>query len=291
MKDLKLFRSARSWGVLLLALVLLMGVGFSQTQQASVQAIVQVSNQSCRGGVQLVQFTFIRDSTPFAIKLFAPAIGIGVGEAQKFSFELTQRPTAVNIRGTIERQRPLDVTAPIGVTQYECGLIEFSIVGEEVPPTPTEGPQLPPQLSGLAPGMAPAQVLALLQARGFELTVQGSEAQPKISDASDPLLIGALGPAILTGVGYFVSGPGQLRAAVLTDQPTTNMVLLVVSNFGGFCFSLTPPGGGVTLFCDRPAAFAPATTFGGGPVPGTVFLVLILKIGGPTMPFVLSLSA
>ncbi len=289
MKDLKLLRSARVWGALLLALALLIVVSYGQTQQPSVQAVVQVSNQSCKGGVQLVQFTFIRDSTPFAIKLFAPAIGIGVGEAQKFSFELTQRPTAVNIRGTIERQRPLDVTAPIGVTQYECGLIEFSIVGEEVPPT--EGPQLPPQLSGIVPGMAPAQVLALLQARGFELMVQGSESQPKISDASDPLLIGALGPAVLTGVGYFVSGPGQLRAAVLTDQPATNMVLLVVSNFGGFCFSLTPPGGGVTLFCDRPAAFAPATTFGGGPVPGTVFLVLILKIGGPTLPFVLSLSA
>jgi hypothetical protein len=289
MKNLKLLRSARILGALLLALVLLLGASYGQTQQAAVQAVVQISNQSCRGGVQIVQFTFLQDSTPFAIKLFAPAIGIGVGEAQRFTFELTRRPTAVNIRGTIERQRPLDVTAPVGVTQYECGLIELSIAGEEVPPS--EGPQLPPQLSGITPGMAPQQVLALLQARGFELAVQGSEAQPKISDASDPLIIGALGPAVLTGVGYWVSGPGQLRAAVLTDQPATNMVLLVVSNFGGFCFSLTPSGGGTALFCDRPAAFAPATTFGGGPVPGTVFLVLILKIGGPTMPFVLSLSA
>lgn len=289
MRNLKLLQSARIWGALLLALALLLGVSYGQTQRAPVQAVVEISNQNCKGGVQVVQFTFLRDSTPFAIKIFAPAIGIAMGEMKTFTFELTEKPTAVNIRGTIELRQALDVTAPIGTTQYACGLIRFYIPGEEVPPT--EGPQLPPQLSGITPGMAPQQVLSLLQARGFELLVQGSEAQPKISDATDPLIIGALGPAILTGVGYWVSAPGQLRAAVLTDQPATSMVLLVVSNFGGFCFSITPPGGGVTLFCDRPAAFAPATTFGGGPVPGTIFLVLILKIGGPTLPFVLSLSA
>lgn len=289
MRIAQVFRSLRGWAALLLVLALLIGVGYGQTQQATVQAVVQISNQSCRGGVQVVQFTFLRDSTPFAIKIFAPAIGIAVGETKTFTFELTEKPTAVNIRGTISLQQALDVTAPVGTTQYACGLIQLSIPGEEAPPT--EGPQLPPQLSGLAPGMTPQQVLSLLQARGFEVAVQGSEAQPKISDASDPLIIGALGPAVLTGVGYWVSGPGQLRAAVLTDQPATNMVLLVISNALGFCFSLTPPGGGVALFCDRPAAYAPATTFGGGPVPGTVFLVLILKIGGPTMPFVLSLSA
>jgi len=278
-------RSARSWGVLILALAVLFAFGYGQAQQP-VQAVVIVSNEVCKGGVQLVQFVFLRDGVPFAIKLFAPAVEIGLGERQEFSFELAERPTAVNIRGMIEQQRPLDVTAPLGVTEYECGLIEFLIVGEEVPP---EEPQLPPELRGISPGMTPQQILALLQARGFELVIQGSEAQPKISDVDDPLIIGALGPAILTGVGYWVSGPGQLRAAVLTDRPGTNMVLLVISNLG-LCFSLTPPGGGVALFCDRPAAFAPVTTFGGGPVPGTVFLVLILKIGGPTMPFVLSLS-
>ncbi|MCR4405140.1 MAG: hypothetical protein NUW06_07725 [Candidatus Acetothermia bacterium] len=288
MRTAQVLRSIRGWAALLLALALLIGVGYGQTQQAPVQAVVEISNQSCRGGVQIVQFTFLRDSTPFAIKIFAPAIGIAVGETKTFTFELTEKPTAVNIRGTISLQQALDVTAPVGTTQYTCGLIKLSIPGEEAA---TEGPQLPPQLSGIAPGITPQQALAQLQANGFTLAVQGSEAEPKISDASDPLIIGALGPAVLTGAGYWVSAPGQLRAAVLTDQPATNMVLLVISNALGFCFSITPLGGGVALFCDRPAAFAPATTFGGGPVPGTVFLVLILKIGGPTMPFVLSLSA
>lgn len=289
MRIAQVFRSLRGWAALLLVLALLIGVGYGQTHQATVQAVVQISNQSCRGGVQVVQMTFLRDSTPLRIQLFVPAQGIAVGETKTFTFELTEKPTAVNIRGTINLQQALDVTAPIGTTQYACGLIQLSLPGEEAPPS--EGPQLPPQLSGLAPGMTAQQALAQLQANGFDLAVQGSEAQPKISDASDPLIIGALGPAVLTGVGYWVSGPGQLRAAVLTDQPATNMVLLVISNALGFCFSITPLGGGVTLFCDRPAAYAPATTFGGGPVPGTVFLVLILKIGGPTMPFVLSLSA
>jgi len=289
-KSLRIFdslRSARRWGVLGLALVLMVAVGLGQAQQSTVQVFVQVSNEGCRGGVQIAQFTFIKGSALLAVRLVTPPIEVAYQETRQFEFELNDTPTAVNLRGTIGGQQPLDVTAPVGTTEYECGVIELIVPGEE--PEPTEGPELPPELGGIAPGMSPQQVISRLQLNGFDLEVQGSEAEPKLSDVSDPLMIGALGPG-LTGVGYWVSGPGQLRAVVLGDRPGTNMVLLVVSNFAGFCLSLTPPGGGLTLFCDRPAAFAPLTTIGGGPVPGTVFLVLVLKIGGSTQPFVLSLS-
>jgi hypothetical protein len=268
-----------------LILALMIAVGYGQAQQP-VQVFVQVSNEGCRGGVQISQFAFLRGSNLLGVKLFAPPVEIAYGETRQFEFELGDAPTAVNIRGTINRQQPLEVTAPVGVTEYECGLIQVSVSGEQ----PTEGPQLPPELSGIAPGMPPQQVISRLQANGFDLEVQGSEAEPKFGNVDDPLIIGALGPGFLTGVGYWASAPGQLRSAVIFDRPAINMVLLVVSNFGGFCFSITPVGGGLTLFCDRPAVLAPSTTFGGGPVPGTVFLVLVLKLGGPTQPFVLSLS-
>lgn len=288
MKSLKVvnpLRKARSWGVLGLVLALMVAVGYGQ--QSTVEALVQVSNEGCRGGVQIAQFTFIKGSALLAVRLVTPPIEVAYHETRQFKFELSDTPTAVNLRGTIGGQQPLDVTAPVGTTEYECGVIELTIPGEEA--GPSEGPQLPPELGGIAPGMSPQQAISRLQANGFDLVVQGSEAEPKLSDVSDPLMIGALGPG-LTGIGYWVSGPGQLRAAVLGDRPMTNMVLLVVSNFAGFCLSLTPAGGGLALFCDRPAAFAPVTTIGGGPVPGTVFLILVLKIGGPTQPFVLSLA-
>ncbi len=103
--------------------------------------------------------------------------------------------------------------------------------------------------------------------------------------------MGALGPG-LQAVGYWVSsGTGQLRAAVTYDRPATPVVLWVVGiPTLATCFSVPPPGGGLTVFCDRPALFAPFTTFNGGPVPGIVFFVLVIKVGGPTMPFVLSLA-
>jgi len=237
--------------------------------------------------VQISQFTFFKGSNLLAMKLFAPATEIAYQETRQFEFGLREAPTAVNIRGTINRQQPLDVTAPVGTTQYECGLIQLSLPGQ---PTPSEGPQLPPELGGITPSLSPQQAISRLQANGFDLAVQGSEAEPKFGNVADPLIIGALGPGFLTGVGYWASAPGQLRSAVIFDQPAANMVLLVFSNMGGFCFSITPVGGGLTLFCDRPAVLAPSTTFGGGPVPGTVFLILVLKIGGPTQPFVLSLA-
>jgi len=284
MRSLKAWR----WGVLGLALALMVAVGYGQAQQSTVEVVVQVSNDSCRGGVQIAQFTFLKGSALLAVRLVTPPIEVAYQETRQFKFELNDTPTAVNLRGTIGGQQPLDVTAPVGTTEYECGVIELIVPGGTAP---TEGPQLPPELGGITPGMSPQQAISRLQANGFDLAVQGSEAEPKFGNVADPLIVGALGPGPLMGIGYWASGPGQLRSAVIFDRPAANMVLLVLSNMGGFCFSITPVGGGLTLFCDRPAAFAPATTFGGGPVPGTVFLILVLKIGGPTQPFVLSLGS
>jgi len=83
MKSLKAWR----WGVLGLALVLMVAVGYGQAQQSTVQTIVQVSNDNCRGGVQISQFTFFKGSNLLAMKLFAPATEIAYQETRQFELD------------------------------------------------------------------------------------------------------------------------------------------------------------------------------------------------------------
>lgn len=276
---------------LLLAIGLLAGDVWSQT----VQVRLTISNDACEEGVSISQIAFLKGQSPISIHLRVPATQIPIGSRQQFDFELNDTPTGANIKGVIGSEVPLDVTVPPGTSQYTCGLIDLSVPGSStstgIQPTPGGQATLPRELSGLGPGITPQQALSQLQANGFALEVQGSEAAPKVGNADDILISSAVGPGFLSGFGTFVSsGTFSLRAAVVWDRPATNMILLVISNIGGFCASLPPVGGGITVFCDRPAAFAPATTIGGGPVVGNVFLVLVLKIGGGTQPFVLSLS-
>jgi len=279
---------ARRLGTLgiLLVVVLMSFAGAYGQQQAPVEGTLRISNTDCSGGVQITQLVYLRNDAPVRLQILSALIRLG--ETREFPFELSVPPTSVLIRGSAGGQT-FEVNAQIGQTQYTCGTIQLLVSGESAPPTDGDV-QLPPELSGIEPGMAPQQVLSRLQMNGFDLDVQGSAANPKLGDVDDPLIIGVLGPGFLTGVAYWVSAPGQLRAALIHDRPTANVVLIVVSNFG-FSLSLTPPGGGLVLFSDRPAALAPTTTWGGGPVPGTTFLVLALKIGGPAMPYVLGLSS
>jgi len=279
---------------LLTALSVLLTAGSAHTQQGAVPVAVEVGNTNCDGNVQIAQFIFLRNQQSISVNLRVPPAQVGPGSTQTFEFELNQEPTAVNLRGTLPRQSPLDVTAQMGTTtQYECGVIRARIAGQGIdePTTPGgsgQGPQVPPELGGISQGMTPSQVLQRLQLNGFQTTVQGNQAQPKVAGADDLLITAALGPG-LTARGTFVSTPaGQLSSAVVWDQPSNPLILLVVSDVGGFCLSL-PPGTGLTVFCDRAGALAPATTIGGGPVPGNVFLVITLKLGGGTTPFVLSL--
>lgn len=286
----------RWWLLVGLVGALLVGLGYGPLAQQTVTASAVISNLSCRGGVQIVQLGWLQNQTLLATQLFTPPVIIPIETKREFKFELRASPTALLVRGAFigaqGQATALELTVPVGQeTKYECGTILATVAGQQPQPPTGQQPQLPPGLPPLTPGMNPQQLISALQAAGATVEVQGSQDKPKIGNADDPLVLGALGPG-LQAVGYWVSsGTGQLRAAVTYDRPATPVVLWVVGipTFAT-CFSVPPPGGGLTVFCDRPALFAPFTTFGGGPVPGVVFFVLVIKVGGPTMPFVLSLA-
>lgn len=288
-------KRCRSWLVVGLVGALLVGLGYGPLAQQTVIATAVISNANCRGGVQLLQLTWLQNQVPLATQLFTPPVIIAVETKREFKVELRAVPTHLQVLGAYVggqgQSVRLELSVPVGQeTKYECGTIVATVAGQQ-PQPPTGQPTLPPGLPPLTPGMNPQQLLAALQAAGVTVEVQGTQDKPKIGNADDPLVLGALGPG-LQAVAYWVgSGTGQLRAAVMYDRPLVPVVLWVVGlPTLATCFSVPPPGGGLTVFCDRPAFFAPLTTFGGGPVPGVVFFVLVIKVGGPTMPFVLSLA-
>lgn len=286
----------RLWLLVGLVGVVLVGLGYGPLAQQAVSASAVISNLSCRGGVQIVQLTWLQNQTPLATQIFTPALLIPIETRREFKFELRAVPTHLQVRGAFAaaagQATALELTAPVGQEiKYECGTILATVAGQQPQPPAGQQPTLPPGLPPLTPGMNPQQLLAALRAAGATIEEQGTQDKPKIGNADDPLVLGALGPG-LQAVAYWVgSGTGQLRAAVTYDRPAVPVVLWVVGiPTLATCFSVPPPGGGLTVFCDRPALFAPFTTFNGGPVPGVVFFVLVIKVGGPTMPFVLSLA-
>lgn len=285
----------RLWLFVGLVGLLVLGLGYGPLAQQTPSASAVISNLSCRGGVQVVQLGWLQNQTLLATQIFTPPVLIPIETRREFKFELRAVPTHLQVRGAFVgstgQATALDLTVPLGQeTKYECGTILAAVAGQQ-PQLPTGQPTLPPGLPPLTPGMNPQQVITALQAAGATVEVQGSQDKPKIGNADDPLILGALG-AGFQAVGYWVSsGTGQLRAAVTYDRPATPVVLWVVGiPTLATCFSVPPLGGGLTVFCDRPALFAPLTTFGGGPMSGVVFFVLVIKVGGPTMPFVLSLA-
>lgn len=285
----------RLWLFVGLVGALMVGLGYGPLAQQTPSASAVISNLSCRGGVQIVQLGWLQNQTLVATQIFTPPVLIPVETKREFKFELRAVPTHLQVRGAFVgstgQATALDLTVPVGQeTKYECGTILATVAGQQ-PQPPTGQPTLPPGLPPLTPGMSPQQLIAALQAAGATVELQGSQDKPKIGNADDPLILGALG-AGFQAVGYWVSsGTGALRAAVTYDRPATPVVLWVVGiPTLTTCFSVPPPGGGLTVSCDRPALFAPFTTFGGGPVPGGVFFILVMKASGPTMPFVLSLA-
>lgn len=286
----------RLWLLVGLVAALLVGLGYGPVAQQAVSATAGISNLSCRGGVQIVQLNWLQGQTLLASQIFTPPVVIAIETKREFTFNLRATPSHLQVRGvfvgTAGQAVSLELTVPVGQeTKYECGTILATVAGQQPQPPTTGQPTLPPGLPPLTPGMNPQQLLAALRAAGATVEEQGSQDKPKIGNADDPLILGALGPG-LQAVAYWVSsGTGALRAAVTYDRPAVPVVLWVVGlPTLATCFSVPPPGGGLTVFCDRPALFAPFTTFNGGPVPGVVFFVLIIKVGGPTMPFVLSLA-
>jgi len=281
------------FGVAVVLALVALGAGVAWAQ-ATIPASLVVTNDNCPGGVQITQIFWVRDGTPLHVQLLSPAVTIRQGEKKEFKFELSSTPTAAVIRGQAilfaVAAAPFEINVPVGQSvQYQCGTMTAT-AGVQPPTQPSEL-QLPPQLAGLRPGMPPASLIAALRGAGAEVEEQGSQTRPKLSDTEDPMLIGAFGAGFQAVAIWASSGTGLLRAAVVFDRPAAPIYLWIVGlPTLASCVSIPAPGGCLEVSCDKTAAFEPFTTFGTAPVPGTVFFILIIKLGGPAMPYVLALS-
>ena len=284
------------------ALVAILAVGLLTSQAALTQTTTGVQPQSqdiivriandCNSTLIAQSFNF-SDGRSSQIKLILPGIQVAAGSTEDIPFDdINLDPTTVVVAGVLGNQNfsaTAAVNDPANVGQ--CANIFLFVGGQtsEIPGTSGQA-QLPSDFQGFE-SLSAEQAIVQLQSKGYTVDVQGSAASPKLGDVSDPLLLGAL-PSGLQARAIFVSAPGQLRAAATYDQSNANVILMVFG--GGFCASLSPTFVGVpglSVNCDRPAAMAPFTTIGGGPVAGFVHLVLLIKLGGPTLPYVLSLSS
>lgn len=289
-------------GIIIVAAVLALPA-LAQTSGLSVSATI--TNENCPDGFLLSQVVWLRSGLPIGLQILQ--VLIRQGQSYTVTQELSAMPTEVVIRGSSGGQ-PIEVRAPIGQTvSFECGQISTTFMpGPPQPPSPPSPPTPPPQpiqvpfppgmpRLTLSPGMSPTQLLSTLQAAGAQVVIQGSQDKPKLGDAEDPILVGAL-PGGFSALGLWVStAGGSLRVAVAYDRPSAFVWLWIVPvpNFWNSAMAWSPwPGGGISVSLDRPQAYQPMTQWGNAPVPGTLFFVLLVKWEASTwpFPFVLTLS-
>ncbi|MCS7216762.1 MAG: hypothetical protein N2507_01435 [Candidatus Bipolaricaulota bacterium] len=264
-------------------------------QTAGIQVSATIANETCPAGFQLTQVIWLREDQ--AVGLQVLQVLIRQGQSYTVRQELAVMPTHVVVRG-LSAGRPIEERVPMGQSvKFACGTITTSPAA--VTPAQPAAPEvpLPPGMPKppLSPGMSPAQLLSGLQAAGAQVVVQGTQDRPKLGDADDPILVGAL-PGGFAALGLWVSTTGgSLRASVTYDQPSAFVWLWVVPvpNFWNTAMAWSPwPGGGLAVALDRAQAYQPLTQWGHAPVPGTLFFVLLIKwdVAMTPFPFVMSLS-
>lgn len=289
-----MLRIARRW--LWVAIVVAMVLP-AVAQTAAVKVSAVITNETCPAGVQLTQVIWLSGEQPVGLQILN--VIIRQGQSYTVEQELSVMPTLVIIRG-ISGNTPIEERVPMGQSvKYVCGTITTSPAAPGAVTPPPTGPQVPlptgmPKLT-LTPGMSPDQLLSALQTAGAEVQVQGSQSRPKLGDAEDPILVGAL-PGGFAALGLWVStAGGSLRVAVVYDHPNAFVWLWIVPvpNFWNAAMAWSPwPGGGISVVLDRAQTYQPLTQWGNAPVPGTLFFVLLIKweMSPWPFPFVLSLS-
>jgi len=280
--------------VLVVALALSVVPALAQTTIPGSQLSLAIRNDTCTAGVQLSQIVWIRGEQIIGLQFLQ--VLVRMGQTYTVEPELSATPTAVIVRGVAQGQA-FEVTVPAGQTvKYACGTMTLTVPGQ--PPRPVvpgdSQPEFPAGMPrpALTPGMHPSQLIATLQAAGAQVEVQGSESQPKLGDADDPILVSAF-PTGFAVHGLWVSTTGSLRVAVAHDRPSAFIWLWVVPvpNVWNTVTAWSPLTGALSVSADRAQIYQPLTQWGDSPVPGTLFLVLVIKWDlGPAMPFVISLS-
>lgn len=281
-------------GIMMVAAVLALPA-LAQTAAISVSATI--TNENCPAGFLLSQVIWLRGEQPIGLQILQ--VLIRQGQSYTVTQELSAMPTAVVIRGSSGGQ-PIEERVTMGQSvKFLCGTISTSPAAPGPTPSQPTTPEVPlptgmPRLP-LSPGMSPTQLLSTLQAAGAQVVVQGSQDKPKLGDAEDPILVGAL-PGGFSALGLWVStAGGSLRVAITYDRPSAFVWLWIVPvpNFWNSAMAWSPwPGGGISVSLDRPQAYQPMTQWGNAPVPGTLFFVLLVKWEASTwpFPFVLTLS-
>lgn len=265
--------------IALLGLGVLFGGALTQSQSQNVDVKLTFRNVCEEGTITIQQIAFTAGRS---LDLSIVSIPIRPGQTAEFARTLPFVPERLGLSGTLDGRTftvefsPLPTERPVRDQGEVGGCLEvFAVLsgGGTQPPQP---PSTQPGEKPIAPGMDLNQVLAALQARGFQIRQEGSQSDPKLRDLSDPMLLRAI-PGFSVQL-VWVGAPGTLRSVITWDNPAVDLDLLV---FGfGACFQLTPPGVLAEL-CDR----APSA-----PVPGVVFAVVIINWSPLPQAYVLSLS-
>ncbi len=262
--------------ITLLGLGLIAPGALTQGQQVEVTLRFRNVCEDARFAIQQIAFVAGR-----SLDLSIVSLVLGPGETVEFRRELSFVPERLGVSGTFNNQTfsvefaPLPTERPVRDGGEVGGCLEVFAVLEGTATQPPPG-QPPSGPKPIAPGQSLQQVLLALQAQGFQIRQEGSEANPKLRDLNDPMFLRAI-PGFHVQV-LWVSAPGTLRSVITWDNPAVDLDLLV---FGfGACFQLTPPGVLAEL-CDR----APSA-----PVPGVVFAVVIINWSPLPQAYVLSLS-
>ena len=276
--------------IVLVAVVTALTAGVAYTQNSR-SFVVTLTNICSAGTLSVSQVimeiagTSTTANTPF---LLPPGGAANV----TFNFNSTAAipdPTSVTVLGALADITFRAIFEPIVLGQSQAtdpntagGCLQMVVVdstsdnGGDDGGTPTPQPIDPDTSKPVVEGQTLNDVLATLGGSGFPVSIDGSEANPKLGNVGDPILLRAIDG--FSAQVVWVSAPGTLRSVITWDNPNVDLDLLV---FGlGACFQLNGTGILAEL-CDRPFS---------GPVVGNSFAVVIINWTATPQSYTLSLS-
>jgi len=277
-------RIARLFVVAAVALLVIATTGYTQTNTRIFTATI---SNICSSGVIAVSQSVLENEGFQDIATGAFTLSPGGTVQANFTYQSTGNipvPSTYTVLGSFNGQefraifQPVVLNQPVTTSaQIAGGCLQVLFVeqGQDDDGSPTPQPT-DPDSKPIVGGESLEQTLNTLQANGFQVTQDGSESSPKLSNVNDPILLRGINA--FSAQVVWVSAPGLLRTVITWDNPTTDLDLLV---FGiSACFQLNPAGFLAEL-CDR----APQ-----GPVTGAVFAVVVINWSASSQQYTMSLS-
>jgi len=281
---MKLNRIAKLSIIAILAVFVMAATAYTQSGRTFVASLSNVCSQQSvfvqnismtAGNSTLTAMANFTMTPGFTINATFPFPNPGGGVPDPSLVEVTgvfnNEDFSALFRGIVLGQSQTNTSAAGGCLQ----LIVTEQQDDDDDGTPTPQPT-DPDSKPITGGESLEQTLNTLTANGFQVTQDGSESSPKLSNVNDPILLRGINA--FSAQVVWVSAPGLLRTVITWDNPTTDLDLLV---FGiSACFQLNPAGFLAEL-CDR----APQ-----GPVTGAVFAVVVINWSASSQQYTMSLS-